>query len=153
MEVPNLYSFDSGERMMFIHEHLYTKIFKLLYLHIPFRGNTVLEIIKSRLERTIRYCYPASIIRIFSKTLRLIPSCGKDQLTCQSKSLCIYNLTCICGVRYIGRMTRQLAKRIKEYHPAALSKGTVKTISSSILQHSVNNCHQVDPNKVFHIMY
>ena len=126
---------------------------KVLYLHLPFRGNTILEIIKSRLERTIRHSYPAGVIRIVSRTQRLIPSCGKDKLTRQSKSMCIYNFTCICGARYIGRTTRQLSKRIKEHHPAALSKGTVKSINSSILQHLVDSCHQVDPNQAFNIMY
>ena len=67
--------------------------------------------------------------------------------------MCIYNFTCICGARYIGRTTRQLSKRIKEHHPAALSKGTVKSINSSILQHLVDSCHQVDPNQAFNIMY
>ena len=101
---------------------------------------------KSRLEWTIRHSYPAGVIRIVSRTQCLIPLFDKNKLTHQSKSMCIYNFTCICGARYIGRTTRQLSKCIKEHHPAALSKRTVKSISSSILQHLVGSCHQVNPN-------
>ena len=89
--------------------------------------------------------HPACVIRTVSRTQHLIPSYGKGKLTRQYESVCIYNFTCVCGARYIGRTTRQLSKRIKEHHPAALSKGTVKSINSSILQHLVDSCHQVDP--------
>ena len=58
-----------------------------------------------------------------------------------------------CGARYAGRTTRQSSKHIKEHNPAALSKGTVKFINSSILQHLVDSCHQVDSNQAFDTMY
>ena len=161
MIVKNTFKFN-GYPDKFIKAHMKEKVpkqnlsslpKKVLYLHLPFKGNTILEIFKSRLERTIRHSYPAGVIRIVSKTQYLIPSCSKDKLTRQFKSMCIYNFTCICDARYIGRTTRQLSKRIKEHHPAALSKGTVKSINSSILQHLVDSCHQVDPNQAFNIMY
>ena len=108
---------------------------KVSYLQLPYKGDTIHDLVSSRLKRTIQQTYPAAALKIINRTQRVVPFYGKDKLAVQSRSMCVYNFTCTCGARYIGRTARQLSKRIKEHHPAALQKGTVKCINSSILHH------------------
>ena len=77
----------------------------------------------------------------------------KDTLPRLTTSMCIYQFTCSCGVRYIGRTTRQLHKRIREHHPVGLTRGTISTIKSSILKHLVDSNHSINVEKAFKIVY
>ena len=77
----------------------------------------------------------------------------KDKLPLLTTSMCIYQFTCSCEVRYIGCTTRQLHKRIKEHHPVRLTRGTISTIRSSILKHLVDSNHRIDIERAFHILY
>ncbi|VDL99545.1 unnamed protein product [Schistocephalus solidus] len=67
----------------------------------------------------------------------------------QTSSMCIYAFTCSCGAGFSGRTTRRLSKRMREQHPAWLNQGTVKSISSAIVAHLVDNGHRVDVNQAF----
>ena len=73
----------------------------------------------------IQQTYPTAALKIMNRTQRVIPFYGKDKLAVQSRSMCVYNFTCNCGARYIGRTARQLSKRVKEHYPTALGKSTV----------------------------
>ena len=42
---------------------------------------------------------------------------------------------------------------MQEHHPVALSKGTVKSINSSILQQLIDGCHQLNTNQALDIIY
>ena len=76
----------------------------------------------------------------------------KDTLPLLTTSTCIYKFTCSCGVRYIGRKTRQLHRRIIEYHPVGLTRVIISTIRSSPLKHLVDSNHSINIEKAFKIL-
>ena len=123
------------------------------YAQLPYKGDTIHDLVSSRLERTMQETYPAAALKMISRTQHVIPFYGKDKVAVQSRSMCVYAFICTCGARYIGCTPRQLLKRIKEHHPAALQKGAVKCINSSILQHLVDYNHHVNPNEAFNIVH
>ena len=61
--------------------------------------------------------------------------------------------TCSCGVRFIGRATMHLHKRIKEHHPVGLTEETISTIRSSILKILMDSNHIINNEKEFKILY
>ncbi|MES9973352.1 MAG: reverse transcriptase domain-containing protein [Candidatus Thiodiazotropha sp.] len=126
---------------------------KPIYMKLPFRGDSATHILSDRLNNAIRRVYPMASLRIsyYSKSV-FIPSL-KDKLPASTISMCIYQFTCSCGARYIGRTTRQLSKRAREHLPAWFSKGLNKSINSSILLHLMETGHAVDKTRNFRIIY
>ncbi|CAH8470984.1 unnamed protein product [Heterobilharzia americana] len=67
--------------------------------------------------------------------------------------MCIYQFTCSCGARYIGRSQRMLSTRIREHVPAWFYKGERKSVRSSILEHLIDFHHTTNPDDDFEIIY
>ena len=77
----------------------------------------------------------------------------EDTLPRLTTSICMYQFTCSCEVRFTGRTFGQLRKRIKEHHPVGLTKVTISTIRSSIVKHLVHSNHLTNNEKSFKILY
>ena len=126
---------------------------KLVYLNLPFRDDVSHDIVQRQLDRQIEKSFPAARLRIINSTQRLIPPQGKDILPHHSASKCVYQFTCTCGVRYIGRTMRLLSKRMSEHNPVSLRSGMPKSISSSIVEHLVDSNHVISPKEAFSVLF
>ena len=72
----------------------------------------------------------------------MLPSAKKDSVPTTQKSCVVYEFSCRCEARYVGRTTQRLADRIKQYVPTSIRKnsstvreqppGMCKNISSKI---------------------
>ena len=78
---------------------------------------------------------------------------SKDILPHRSASKCVYQFTCTCGVRYIGRTIRLLSKRMSEHNSVSLRYGMPKSISSLIVEHLVNINHVINPKEAFSVLF
>ncbi|VDM01093.1 unnamed protein product [Schistocephalus solidus] len=126
---------------------------KDLFLTLPFRGEPASELLHRRLNAAIACPYPATKIRLAFSSTPLLRIEGKERLSFQTSSMCIYTFTCSCGAGYICRTTRHLSKRMREHHPAWLNQGMIKSISSAIVAHLVDSSHRVAVNHAFRIIY
>ena len=111
---------------------------KLIYLNLPFRDDVSHNTVQRQLDRQIEKSFPAARLRIINSTQRLFPPQGEDILPHHYASNCVYQFTCTCGVRYIGRTMRLMSKRMREHNPVSLRSGMLKSISSSIAEHLQN---------------
>ena len=126
---------------------------KTLFIKLPFKDDIITEALRTKLNRSIANTFRCAQLKLVLTGSPMLRFNLKDKLPRLTTSMCIYQFTCSCGVRYIGRTTRQLHKRIKEHHPVGLTRGTISTIRSSILKHLVDSNHSIDIEKAFHILY
>ena len=54
----------------------------------------------------------------------ILPSIHKDCVPTQQKSLVVYEFSCRCEARYVGRTTQRLEYRIKQHVPTSIRKKT-----------------------------
>ena len=61
-------------------------------------------------------------------TRAMLPSAKKDSVPTTQKSCVVYEFSCRCEARYVGRTTQRLADRIKQHVPTSIRKksNTVK---------------------------
>ena len=124
------------------------------YIALPFKGDSVAQLITRRLTKGIEETYKAAKLFIHFSSTCLGTSQLKDKIPCFTTSFCVYSFTCSCGTSYIGRTTRRLSDRVREHHPVWLSKGQVRnTCTSAILNHLIESNHNVDIKKSFNIVY
>ncbi|CAH8670780.1 unnamed protein product [Schistosoma curassoni] len=126
---------------------------KNLYISLEFKGDRTSDVIKNRLTTTIRRTFNAAKLRISFTSRNLFSVSIKDKLPRLVASMCIYQFTCSCGARYIGRSQRSLSTRIREHIPAWFYKGERKAIRSSILEHLIDYNHSTDPQIDFKVVY
>ena len=120
-----------------------------LYLTLPFRGDSVAEILRQRLCASLKSTFYAAELQVQFTSRPLFPLRLKDKLPVGTTSMCIYQFVCSGGATYIGRTTRRLSQRMREHHPKWLCTGQVKSSSSSIIGHLVDSGHRVDPCSAF----
>nr|CAH8866898.1 unnamed protein product [Trichobilharzia regenti] len=111
---------------------------KKLYMNLYFKGDLANDILKRRITSSLRRTFFAATLRIVFSSRPLICRSLKDKIPHLATSVCIYQFTCCCGARYIGRSTRILFKRIQKHYPAWLRKGNIGAIRSAIIEHLVN---------------
>ncbi|KAH9580669.1 Alpha-(1,6)-fucosyltransferase [Schistosoma haematobium] len=126
---------------------------KNLYISLEFKGDRTSDITKNRLTTTIRRTLNAAKLRITFTSKNLFSVSIKDKLPRLVASMCIYQFTCSCGARYIGRSQRSLPTRIGEHIPAWFYKGERKAVRSSILEHLIDCNHSTDPKNEFKVVY
>ena len=58
----------------------------------------------------------------------MLPSAKKDSVPTTQKGCTVYEFSCRCEARYVGRTTQRLADRIKQHVPTSIRKksGTVR---------------------------
>ena len=60
--------------------------------------------------------------RVVYNTRVMLPSAEKDCIPTTQKSCVVYEFSCRCEARYVGRTTQRLADRIKQHVPASVRK-------------------------------
>ena len=125
---------------------------KPVFISLSFKGDNNLNTIKRRLRNTIERTYFAAELIFCSSTKTLPIPTAKDALPLYATSNCVYEFTCTCGCKYIGRTQRQLATRAKEHLPSWLLKQEHRTPRSSITEHLLDTGHSVDPKTSFRVL-
>nr|CAH8868440.1 unnamed protein product [Trichobilharzia regenti] len=91
---------------------------KTLLMNLAFKDDIAAEILRNRLSKSLKKTFPTATLRITFSCKQLIQSNAKDKIPLFTTSMCIYQFTCSCGAKYIGRTQRQVHKRILEHCPA-----------------------------------
>ena len=61
---------------------------------------------------------------LFYKTNQLLPVANKDVLPALQNRNVIYQFSCHCDSRYVGRTSQRLQDRIKQHVPKSIRYGT-----------------------------
>nr|CAH8866888.1 unnamed protein product [Trichobilharzia regenti] len=125
---------------------------KILYMSLEFEGDLASDIMKRRISESLKRTFPVASLRIAFTNRLLLFNNLKDKIPMLTNSMCVYQFTCSCGARYIGRSTRVLSKRVQE-HPAWLRKGGSGAIRSAIIEHLVDNDHPISIASAFKVIY
>ena len=126
---------------------------KMVYLTLPFKGDNVSLLIKTRLNAAIKRTYNAAELTLVEETIRVPVPPRKDLVPMLAKSNVVYQFDCICGARYIGRTQRHLGMRIKEHLPNWLYASTSRTPASAIARHIMDTGHMVNRETSFKIIF
>nr|CAH8866400.1 unnamed protein product [Trichobilharzia regenti] len=117
---------------------------KTLYLNLNFKGDLAADILKRRISSSLKKTFPAATLRVTFSSRPILRNNTKDKLSHMTNSMCIYQFTCSCGARYIGRCMRVLSKRVREHYPAWLQRGGTGSIRNA----NNNNINSLIPNSI-----
>ena len=121
-----------------------TKIKDHVYIRLPYIGS-ISSVYRKRLQDAVKKCYTDVSLRTIFTSKPILPNAKKDVLPTLQRSNVIYQFTCHCGSRYVGRTSQRLSARIAQHVPPYLEKiiGTAKARSaaptSAIGQHVRDN--------------
>ena len=113
---------------------------KTVSIRLPFIGS-VSTVYKQRIKVAISRCYPTVSPRVILSSRPILPSAQKDVLPTKNRSNLIYEFTCHCDRRYVGRTSQRLRTRIGQHVPVYVRKNTRldKTPDSAIGRHLRQN--------------
>ena len=117
---------------------------KAVFIFLPSKGDDVDMIIRTRLTFAVNRTSNAAKPILLYTTTRLPLPPRKDAVLTTATSMCLYQFTCTCGVKYVGRTIRRLQSRISEHVPKWLNKGVDKVSQSAIAKHLKSTGHIVD---------
>ena len=92
-----------------------------VYLKLPWIGN-VSSKFENQINKAITSCFYAVKPRVVYSTRAMLPSAKKDSVPTTQKSCVVYEFSCRCEARYVGRTTQRLADRIKQHVPTSIRK-------------------------------
>ena len=94
-----------------------------VFLHLPWLG-----LVSNRFEKqvtsSVKLCYLTVEPHVVYKTNQLLPVANKDVLTALQNSNVIYQFSCLCDSRFVGRTSQKLQDRIKQHVPKSNRYGT-----------------------------
>ena len=90
-----------------------------VYLHLPWLG-PVSNRFEKQVTSSVKHCYLAVEPNVVYKTNQLLPVGNKDVLPTLQNSNVIYQFSCHCDSRYVGRTSQRLQFRIKQYVPKSI---------------------------------
>ena len=93
-----------------------------VYLRLPWLGFVSIRFEK-QVKSAIQQCYFAVQPRVVFSTNQLLPAPQKDVLPASHKSNVIYQFSCHCDSRYVGRTSQRLQDRIKQHVPKSIRSG------------------------------
>ena len=76
---------------------------------------------KNQINKAITSCFYAVKPRVVYNTRVMLPFSEKDSVPTTQKSCVVYEFSCRCEARYVGRTTQRLADRIKHV-PTSIRK-------------------------------
>jgi hypothetical protein len=126
---------------------------KSIFLNLPFKGDLAADLVNRRLHSSLRRTFSTATLRSWFTTMPMLRLSLKDKLPVHSQNMIVYSFSCCCAAEYVGKTTRQLAKRMKEHHPAWLQTGNRKVITSAIVGHLADSGHTVNPSTAFRVLY
>ena len=99
---------------------------------------------ENQINKAITPCFYAVKPRVVYNTRVVLRSAKKDSVPTSQKSCVVYEFSCRCEARYVGRTTQRLADRIKKHVPSSIRKksNTVRKQPPSICKNisSKINC-------------
>ena len=91
------------------------------YLKLYWIGN-VSSKFEDQISKAITCCYYAVKPRVVYNTRVMLPSAKKHCVPTTQKSCVVYDCSCRCEARYVGRTTQRLAERIEQHVPTRIRK-------------------------------
>ena len=107
-----------------------------VYLHILWIGNVSMKFEK-QITSAVKRCFFSIEPRVIFNTRQLLPAIKKDVLPSHHHSNVIYQFSCHCNSRYVGRMSQWL-ERIKQHVPRSIINLCTSANCQS-LSHSCKN--------------
>ena len=96
-----------------------------VYLKLPWIAN-VSSKFENQINKAITSCFYAVKPSVVYNTKVMLPSAKKDSVPTTQKSCVVYEFSCRCDARYVGRTTQRLADRIKQHVPTSIrAKSTI----------------------------
>ena len=92
-----------------------------MHLKLPWIGN-VSSKYENQIIIAIASCYYAVKPRVVYNSRVMLPSAKKDCVLTTRKSCVVYEFSCRCEARYVGRTTQRLADRIKQHVPTSFRR-------------------------------
>lgn len=92
-----------------------------VYLHLPWLGSVSARYEK-QIKTCVQHCYFAVEPRVVFTTKPILPATKKDVLPASLQSNLIYQFSCHCDSRYVGRTSLRLQQRINQHVPALIRK-------------------------------
>ena len=77
---------------------------------------------KNQINKAITSCFYAVKPRVIYSTRVMLQSAKKDSVPTIQKSYVVYEFSCRCEARYVGRTTQRLADRIRQHLPTSIRK-------------------------------
>ena len=87
-----------------------------VYLHLSWLGS-VSTWFEKQVKSAVKQCFSAVESCVVYSTNELLSATNKDVLATLQKSNVIYQFSCHCDSRYVGRTSRRLQDRIKQHVP------------------------------------
>ena len=95
-----------------------------VYLHLPWLG-AISTRFEKQVASAVQRCYFSVEPRVVFTTRKLLPTSKKDVLPASQQSNIIYEFSCHCDSRYVGRTSQRLQDRIKQHVPKSVRTGQV----------------------------
>ena len=135
-----------------------------VYMRLPYIG-PVSGRFKQQLSDAVQNCYGAVKLRTIFSTTSLLSCRLKDRTPTPDSSNVVYQFTCCCDSKYVGRTSQRLGQRINQHVPKAVRKALtqsdntsrktlLKKSTSAIAQHLLENpkCGELFDMKQFTII-
>ena len=90
-----------------------------VYLSLPWLGS-VFTRFEKQVKSAVKQCFSAVELRVVYSTNELLSATNKDVLPALQKSNVIYQFSCHCDSRYVGRTSQRLQDRIKQHVPISI---------------------------------
>ena len=100
---------------------LFYKTFAMIVLKLPWIGE-VLSKFKNQINKAIASYFYAVKPRMVYSTRVMLPSAKKDSFPTTQKSCVVYEFSCRCEARCVGRTKQRLADKIKQHVPTSIRK-------------------------------
>ena len=91
-----------------------------MYLELPCIGNVTSKF-ENQINKAITSCFYAVKPRVVYSTRVMLSSAKKDIVPTTQKSV-VYEFSCRCEARYVGRTTQRLAGRLKQHALTSIRK-------------------------------
>ena len=113
-------------------------------LHLYWLG-PVSNRFEKQVTSSVKHCYLTVEPHVVYKTNQLFPVANKDVLPALQNSNVIYQYSCHCDSRYVGRTSQRPQHRIKQHVPKSIRYGTSYPKRNSQMQifHQVNNLNSI----------
>ena len=92
-----------------------------VYLRVPWIGKSSIGLDKN-VKTAVESCYGSVTTRVVFTSKRMLPVARKDVLPTTLKSSVVYEYSCHCDSRYVGRTSQRLQDRIKQHVPKWLQQ-------------------------------
>ena len=113
-----------------------------VYLKLPWIG-TASSKFENQINKAIKSCFYAAKPRVVCSTRAMLPSAKKDSVPTTQKSCVVYEFSCRCEARYVGRTTQRLADRIKQHVPTSIRKKS-NTVREQLPRLCKNNSSKIN---------